>query len=306
MSSSSEKPRLHHFQAMGGPCDLAVFGGSDRLFGDLQAEVIRLESRYSRYRSDSLISTINQAAGEVTFVDEECAGLLNYADHCYRLSDGVFDITSGALRRAWNFHRRQLPDPVTLAEARACIGWDRVEWDGERLRLEPAMELDLGGVVKEFAADRLVTLMKEAGSAGMANLAGDIAITGLQPNGQPWVLGIRDPLGGTGPLAKVALDQGGLASSGDYERGFMLDGVRYSHILDPRTGWPVSKTPRSVSVIADHCIMAGTLATIAMLKGKDAESWLVEMELPFLLCKSSGSVSGTLLRRDDNSTISQG
>lgn len=96
-------------------------------------------------------------------------------------------------------------------------------------------------------------------------------------------------------MAKVALSQGDLASSGDYERGFTRNGVRYSHILDPRTGWPVSDAPRAVTVIADHCIMAGSLATIAMLKGKEAESWLVTLDVPFLLCDASTAVSGTLV-----------
>lgn len=293
---SLKRPRLRHFQAMGGPCDLAVFDAPDSLLDELEAEVVRLEQRYSRYRPDSLVSAINnQGAGTEPVVDEECAGLLNYADQCYRLSEGLFDITAGVLRRAWDFKRQKIPDPGHLAAVCKSIGWDRVEWNGEQLRLEPGMELDFGGIVKEFAADRLVTMMTEAGYCGMTNLAGDIAVTGPQPGGQPWVLGVRDPQGGDQAMARVALSRGGLASSGDYERGFSQGGVRYSHILDPRTGWPVPEAPRSVTIIADHCIMAGSLATIAMLKGKEAESWLVSLEVPFLLCDASMSVSGTLV-----------
>ncbi|HET8904830.1 MAG TPA: FAD:protein FMN transferase [Saccharospirillum sp.] len=292
---SLQQPRLRHFQAMGGPCDLAVFDAPDSLLDQLEAEVTRLEQRYSRYLPGSLVSAINQGAGTVQVVDEECAGLLNYADKCFRLSEGLFDITAGVLRRAWDFKRQDIPDPEHLATVCKSIGWDRVDWNGEQLRLEPGMELDFGGVVKEFAADRLVTLMNEAGYCGMANLAGDIAVTGPQPDGQPWMLGVRDPLGSDQAMARVALTRGGLATSGDYERGFTRDGVRYSHILNPRNGWPVPEAPRSVTIIADHCIMAGSLATIAMLKGKEAESWLVSLEVPFLLCDASMSVSGTLV-----------
>ncbi len=93
---SLQQPRLRHFQAMGGPCDLAVFDAPDSLLDRLEAEVMRLEQRYSRYLPGSLVSAINQSAGTVQFVDEECAGLLNYADHCFRLSEGLFDITSVA------------------------------------------------------------------------------------------------------------------------------------------------------------------------------------------------------------------
>lgn len=301
MIEPSNQPRLHHFKGMGGPCDLAVVDAPDSLLGQLEAEVVRLEHRYSRYRRDSLISAINRNAGTVQEVDAECAGLLNYAEQCFRLSDGVFDITAGALRRAWDFKNRHIPNPAELASACAAIGWERVEWDGERLRLEPGMELDFGGIVKEFAADRLVTMMSDAGYCGMANLAGDIAVTGPQPNDQPWMLGVRDPLGSENAMARVALSHGGLASSGDYERGFTLDGVRYSHILNPGTGWPVPDAPRAVTVIADRCIMAGSLATIAMLKGKDAESWLAGLEVPFLLCDAAMTVSGTLVVPHENS-----
>lgn len=295
MTEPEPGPGLCHFKGMGGPCDLAVFGAPDGLLERLKDEVVRLEQRYSRYRPDSLVSDMNRKAGAVQFVDAECAGLLNYADHCYRLSDGVFDVTAGALRRAWDFRQQRIPDPAEIAAAQAAVGWDRVEWDGEQLRLEPGMELDFGGIVKEFAADRLVALMAEAGCCGMANLAGDIAVTGPQPGDRPWMLGVRDPLGTGQAMASVALNQGGLASSGDYERGFTHEGVRYSHILNPHTGWPVTDAPRAVTVIADHCIMAGSLATIAMLKGKDAESWLVQLEVPFLLCDAGMSVSGTLV-----------
>lgn len=294
MKKLSARPGLRHFRGMGGPCDLAVFGAPDSFLSRLEQEIVRLEQRYSRYRPDSLVSDINRTAGTARTLDAETAGLLNYADQCYRLSDGLFDITAGALRRAWDFHKQRLPEAAALASACADIGWHRVEWNGEQLRLQPGMEIDLGGIVKEFAADRLVTLMADAGYAGMANLAGDIAVTGPRPDGQPWMLGVRDPHGSDRALARVALERGGLASSGDYERGFTHQGVRYSHILNPVTGWPVTQAPRSVTVIADHCIMAGSLATIAMLKGKDAESWLAELEVPFLLCDASLTVSGSL------------
>lgn len=295
MTTPSMKPRLRHFQAMGGPCNLAVFGAPEDFLDRLQAEVMRLEQRYSRYRPDSLISALNQQAGTAQAIDEECAGLLNYADQCHRLSEGLFDITAGVLRQAWDFRRQEVPDAEHLATICQSVGWERVGWDGVELLLEPGMELDFGGIVKEFAADRLVTLMNEAGYSGMANLAGDIAVTGVQPGGQPWMLGIRDPLGSDQAMARVALSRGGLASSGDYERGFTLGGVRYSHILNPKTGWPITEAPRSVTIIADHCIMAGSLATIAMLQGKEAESWLVSIEVPFLLCDASMRVSGTLV-----------
>ena len=261
------------------------------------ADVARIERKYSRYRDDSVTSQINLAAGgDAVAIDAETAALLSYADQCYRASAGRFDLTSGVLRRAWDFRRAppQLPDAEALAGALALIGWDRVDWNERSVRLPVAgMEIDFGGIGKEYAADRAATVCIEQGIAhGLINLGGDVRATGLQPDGAPWRVGIRHPRIDGAAIATVLLESGAVATSGDYERFFELDGRRYCHILDPRTGQPADYW-QSVSVIAPLCVVAGSCATIAMLMKAEGEAFLREQGLRFTAVDASGALHAT-------------
>ncbi len=233
------------------------------------AEVQRIEAKYSRYRTDSVVSAINRAAGQAAVtVDDETAALLAFAARLHGESAGRFDVTSGVLRRAWDFKAARLPDARDLAALLPLIGWERIEWDGRHLRLPTAgMEVDFGGIGKEYAADRAATAMQKLGARhGLVNLGGDIRIVGTQPDGGAWTIGVQDPRGEPGTaVAVLPVSAGAMATSGDYERYFERDGRRYCHLLDPRTGWPVNYW-RSVSVVAPLCVLAGACATIAMLQ----------------------------------------
>ena len=205
------------------------------------ADVARIEAKYSRYRDDSVTSQINRAAGgDAVAIDSETASLLSYADHCHRLSDGRFDLTTGVLRRAWDFRRvpPRIPDAAARASATALIGWNRVEWNERSVRLPDAgMEIDFGGIGKEYAADRAATVCIEHGVAtGLVNLGGDVRAMGPQPDGAPWRVGIRDPRRDGAAIATVLLESGAVATSGDYERFFEIARRRYCHVLNPRTG----------------------------------------------------------------------
>jgi thiamine biosynthesis lipoprotein len=161
----------------------------------------------------------------------------------------------------------------------------------------PGMELDFGGFGKEYAADRAATLLQEQGvKHGMVNLGGDIRLMGPRPDGRPWVIGIQHPRTPGTVMARMAVTEGALATSGDYERSFVdEDGRRYCHVLDPRTGWPVTAW-RSVSVIAPACLAAGALTTIAMLKGSEALAFLDQQNVGYLAVDASGRMHerGTL------------
>jgi thiamine biosynthesis lipoprotein len=260
------------------------------------ADVLRIEAKYSRYRDDSVTTRINRAAGGAAVaIDAETVALLTYADQCHRISDGRFDLTSGVLRRAWDFRRSppRIPDAATIKAATALIGWNRVEWDGSSVRLPDAgMEIDFGGIGKEYAADRAATVCAEHGIGhGLVNLGGDVRATGPQPDGEPWRVGIRHPRREGAVIATVLLESGAVATSGDYERFFEIGGQRYSHILDPGTGCPVAHW-QSVSVVAPLCVVAGSFATIAMLMGPDAESFLREQGLRYVAVDAGGVVHG--------------
>ena len=260
--------------------------------------VCRLEARYSRYRDDSFLSEINRVAacGGSVQVDDETGGLLDYAAACYEQSGGLFDITSGLLREAWRFESGSLPDPVLIEQLLTRVGWHRLRWEAPRLVFPVAgMSLDLGGVVKEYAADRAASLARGLGIRhGIVNLGGDIRIVGPHPDGTPWRIGIQHPREPNAILRAIELTQGGMASSGDYARCIVLDGVRYGHILDPLTGWPVQHLA-AVSVWADFCVVAGSASTIAMLKGEGGIDWLKSLGLPHYWVNVQGETGGSSL-----------
>ena len=261
------------------------------------ADVLRIEAKYSRYREDSVTTRINSRAGRrPVAIDGETAALLSYADRCHRQSGGRFDITSGVLRRVWDFRLRppRLPASAAILAATALIGWDRVEWSDRHVRLPQAgMEIDFGGIGKEYAADRAATICTEQGIAnGLVNLGGDVRAIGPQPEGKPWRVGIRHPRREADAIATVLLATGAVATSGDYERFFEIDGKRYCHILDARTGQPVTHW-QSISVLSSLCVVAGSCATIAMLLAGDAEDFLRGQGLPYVVVDAGGNVRGT-------------
>ncbi len=293
---------------MGTPCSIQLYASRQAIAkqaaGVAMRDIQRLESRYSRYREDSFLSEINRVAarGGRIKVDQETAGLLDYAATCHRESDGLFDITSGILRHAWDFKSGRLPEERVVEEFLEKVGWAKLYWEPPVLGFPDAgMELDFGGVVKEYAVDRAASLCREAGIRhGMINLGGDIRIIGPHADGSPWRVGIRHPRHlhhSDHPdelLQTLLLSGGGLASSGDYERCITLGGVRYGHILNPKTGWPVRRIA-AVSVLGDLCVIAGSASTIGMLKEDQAGEWLRDLGLPHLWVSVNGEVGGSLL-----------
>lgn len=289
------------FNAMGSPCDLQIYAGDGyqaRLISrQVIADIHRLEARFSRYREDSFLSEINRCAatGGTIDVDPETASLFNYAQTCYQQSDGLFDITSGILRQAWRFASGQLPDQQQIAGLLTKIGWEKLVWDEPSLRFPiPGMEIDLGGVVKEYAVDRAAGLCLQAGiQHGVVNLGGDVKIIGAHPDGGPWRIGIRHPRHRDAVLTTVALTGGAMASSGDYERCIVVGNKRYGHVLNPKTGWPVAILA-AVSVIGDFCVVAGSASTIAMLKEQQGPKWLRSLGLRHVWVDVKGRVGGSL------------
>ncbi|HUL96859.1 MAG TPA: FAD:protein FMN transferase [Usitatibacter sp.] len=258
------------------------------------AEVARIEAKYSRYRADSVVSRINAAAGAAPVeIDEETHALLAYADACWRQSGGLFDATSGVLRRAWDFNGRRVPTQAELAPLLELVGWDRVELTPSSVRLPRAgMELDFGGFGKEYAVDRAALVLREHGmQSALVNLAGDLAAVGPQPGGAPWRVGIRHPRREGELIATLDLSSGAIATSGDYERFMEVDGVRHCHILDPRTGRS-ARGWQSVTVHAASCLVAGSATTVAMLKGeREGIAWLDDLALPYLCIAAGGEVA---------------
>jgi len=274
------------FTAMAGPCEvlLDVDGRGEALsMGELVAgEALRIERLLSRYRDDNVIHLVNHAEGRPVLVDDETAGLLDFADRCFILSEGRFDVTSGVLRRLWRFDGSdRVPSRAAVKALLPLIGWDKATWRRPELTLPAGMEIDLGGLGKEYAVDRAAQLLSlRTCAAALVNFGGDLRALGRRRDGRPWRVGVEAPLNDGGQQATAALDieleEGALATSGDSRRFLLKGGVRYPHILNPRLGWPVMDAPRSVTVLADACTEAGLLATLAMLQGRGARAFLEE------------------------------
>lgn len=293
------------FKAMGTVCQIRLSAGSfiqaQQLAAPGIAEVERLEAKYSRYIPSSVLSCINAQAGVAPYeLDDETQGLLRYAASAYTQSEGLFDITSGVLRQLWDFKigtpvPKCIPSADRIQQQLTVCGWPKLNWQGEgAVCLPKGFELDFGGFVKEFAADCVIDVLAQKGlSKVLVDLGGDIAVSSHDGD-DAWPIAIKDPVQPKQKIAQLHLASGGFATSGNYERFVMLEGKRYSHILNPRTGWPVA-TPASVSVVANNCLIAGTVSTVAMLAGEQECITLLEsFELPFCCVMNNGRVINRL------------
>jgi len=267
------------FVAMASPCELLLETGDLRAaekLGRIAAhEAWRIEAKFSRYQDGSIISAINRSQGRPIAVDGETAALINYAAQCHALSGGRFDITSGVLRRCWKFDRSDnIPDAAAVAALLPLIGFEKIRWQPPQIAMPAGMEIDFGGFGKEYAVDRVLTMVApRSAGAVLVNFGGDLAANRAPATGS-WSVGVERPDAEGEARLLLELGQGALATSGDTHRYLLRDGVRYSHILDVRTGFPVPDVPRSASVIGSTCVEAGMLATFAMLQGRAAESFL--------------------------------
>jgi thiamine biosynthesis lipoprotein len=295
------KSLLNRFKAMGSPCNIYLIGKDEPqlkiVAEEARSYIHRLEKKYSRYLDDSITSRINAAAGSgrATDIDTETSGLLDYADNCFKQSGGLFDITSGVLRRAWNFKSQRIPTQKEIDSLLPLIGWQKVKRTEKAVELTVAgMQIDFGGIVKEYAADAAAKYCQSAHiQHGYIDLGGDISVIGPAPNDKPWGMGICHPKNNHKAIAHIGLPSGGLATSGDYERQITIHGKSYSHLLNPITGWPApsQNTFASVSVVANQCLIAGTVASIAMLKGAEAgKTWLENTALPYIAVLQDMSV----------------
>lgn len=297
------QPLSVRFKAMGSPCEVRVVTPDQKQGAQVLEmavkEVNRLHNKYSRYQPDSVLSQINQSAGKGKpyRLDDETKALLNYADVCFQQSDGLFDVTSGILRAIWNFKTIQqtaiLPSPAKIEKLLKLVGWQKVEWDEKHFYLpHKKMEIDFGGIVKEYAADAVASLCHSQGiSSGLVDLGGDIRIIGPFPENETWNVFIQNPDKSKNYSTKLELLNGGIATSGVYERFIEIEGKRYSHLLNPKTGWPIEEGVASLTVLADQCIIAGSVSTMGMLQGKNCLSWMQDnIDLPFWCCMQNGEL----------------
>jgi FAD:protein FMN transferase len=276
------------FTAMASPCEVLVDTEdralAARLVRTAELEALRIERKFSRYRAGNVVHRINHSAGEPLRLDEETALLIHYAATCHETSDGLFDITSGVLRKVWKFDGGdRVPSHQAVQDVLRHVGWHKVRWESPVLTLPAGMQIDLGGLGKEYAVDRAAALLaSRTDRPFLVNFGGDLFASAPRHGDRPWGVGVDDPeRTGEAALYRIDLPHGGLATSGDARRFVMWNGRRLGHILNPRTGWPVEDAPRSVTVLGDTCLEAGTLSTLAYLRGPGARAFLEGEQVGF-------------------------
>lgn len=276
---------------MANPCEVIietdVKTAAEQITKLVAEEAWRIEFKYSRYRSSGVIFDINNKGTKGITLDSETADLVDFCYRCYQLSDGLFDVSSGILRSVWRFGKTDgkivIPTKEQVTQCLAYVGLNKVVWQRPNLTLATGMELDFGGIGKEYSVDKALSLVKSKfETAVLINFGGDIACN-KPPQSQPsWNVAIDTP--DDKPSSKlIELTSGAVASSGDNKRFIEHQGKRYGHILNPKTGWPVADSPQSVTVCADTCTTAGLVATLAMLSGADAETFLKQQGTAFYL-----------------------
>ncbi|MEO6246915.1 MAG: FAD:protein FMN transferase [Opitutaceae bacterium] len=265
------------FPALGTNCEVQYVapGGTAQAMGFEQAVVswvTAFEGKYSRFRPDSLVSRINAAAGrDWVEIDPEMEAMLKLCDSLHFMTQGVLDPTALPLIKLWNYKAEspRIPTSAEITAARALVGWKNVQRTPGKVFLPVAgMALDFGGFGKEYAVDIAARIAEEHGiPSALVDFGHDLRAVGVPPDRPAWHIGLEDPLNPGQHNASLAITGKGVASSGDYIRRFVVEGRRYGHIIDPRTGWPVANGCLQATVVASSCLQAGVLSTTAFVLG---------------------------------------
>ena len=266
------------FQAMGTEISFAVLSdddeGASRAIDAGFAEIKRLENLMTTWRDDSEVSRINQQAGVAPVtVSPETLEVIEAAQHASKISGGVFDITFYAMRGLWKFDEdleAKLPPAAEIKKRLALIDYRKLVVDHDKRTVfltRKGMAINLGGIAKGYAVDRAVALLRQAGyHDAIVQAGGDLMCSGSK-NGAPWVTGIRDPRGERSDVfAKMMLTNHAFSTAGDYERYYILGGKRYHHIIDPRTGYPATRS-RSVTIYAPTALTADAVDDAVFILG---------------------------------------
>ncbi len=290
---------------MGTTVEITIAGESPALAQAATAkafrEIERVEAVFSTYREDSEVSRINLHAGEQVSVSGETVALLKTGRFFGELSGGCFDVTVRPLLVAWGFRDGEphMPAQADIDSALGLVGWDKVVLTEEppAVRLSvPGMGIDLGGLAKGYAVDRAVAVLKQEGvRSALVNAGGDLFAFGPGPGGDTWRIGIEHPRQERKLVVIVEIRDSAVTTSGDYRSYFLADGVRYSHIMDPRTGRP-ALSAASATVVAPAAAQADAMATALVVMGAQEGLALVEGLEGVEAMVVEESADGTLVR----------
>ena len=257
------------------------FDAGEAAIDAVMEEMHRIDRTMSPHKPESELSIINRdAATRAVPVSDEMARLIARAAHFSRLSSGAFDITYAAVGQLYDYRRRLQPTEAELAAARAAVGWQRLVLDAQARTVRfarPGMRIDLGGFAKGHAIDNAAIILRRRGIAhAMVSAGGDSRVIGDR-RGRPWTIGVRDPRHEGQVVAMLPLEDCSISTSGDYERYFDAEGVRFHHLIDPSTG----KSPsciQSVTILADDGLTCEALSKIVFISGVERGMALIESQ----------------------------
>lgn len=277
-------------------------GGAAEIISGVWDEAERLERIFSRYIPESEINRINrEAGGKPVPVSEEMLEVLIRAEEVSRITEGAFDISVGPLMEIWGFfpdREGEVPSGGELADTMDRVGWESIKLDrpGKKVHFEkPGMEIDLAAIAKGYIVDRLVARLVEEGvESALVNAGGDIYCLGEYPGRGYWRIGMEHPREEGEVLTVLELKDRAVATSGDYRNYFIREQVRYSHIIDPRTGRPSQSKVTGVSIMAPDCLTADGLATAMFVMG---------VEKGFSLLRRIDDVDGIIITEENDEVV---
>lgn len=259
-----------------------IYTNDDKLLADVEEECLRYERLLSKTVEGSDVWNINHANGQRVAVSEETRALITMALGYSRQSDGRFDITVEPCVSLWDFTGEGmgiLPDAEELAAAAEKVDWTQVDVNEDGVMIPAGMSIDLGAIAKGYISDMIAKFLMDRGvTSGYLNVGGNVRAIGSKPDGSPWRIGIQDPEGARDQsiVGVVTLSGDSVVTSGIYERGFVVDGVCYHHILDPETGWPVQNELAGISIVTENACMADALSTTVFTMGLEEGTAFIE------------------------------
>ena len=280
MSTSELAPSLSKkiLKLMGNRFEITVVGDdplwTDKRIDDAVEEIKRIEKLFTTFDESSQTNLINRNAGvKPVKVDREVYDLIERSKKISTLTQGAFNITYGSIdKRLWNFDKTMtsLPDAQTAKTLVRLINYRNVILDEKNCSVflkEKGMRIGFGGIGKGYAAEKAKSLLQQKGvKSGIINAAGDLTAWGHQPNGKPWTIGIADPNTTKQAFSFLEITNTSIATSGNYEKFILIDGKKYSHTIDPKTGLPV-RGIKSVTIICPNAEIADAMATPVMIMG---------------------------------------
>jgi len=267
---TSQKEYNYSNFLFGSPCNITFYYiGDERakeIIDVMDLELTRLDSLLSYFSESSLVTELNRnsrvkAPGDIIY-------LVNMCDSVSRLTDGLFDITVAPLLEVWGFYRgeKRIPKYDEIINAKRFVNYRRVRTKNDSIIIDPGMRIDFGGIAQGYAADRAALILRQRHvKSAIIDIGGEVLTVGRSPQGRPWRVGIRNPRG-KGIIETMELQDLAVSTSGDYEKFFIVDGKRYPHIINPKTGLPAQEYA-SVSVVADNATYADAVSTAIAVMG---------------------------------------